>query len=89
MAWFVKFDFSDGSWDIRVVEGLSAASRNGEKVTVDVLGRRIGSYVHSSAVIGCNPKDAKRIANQLRGMPIEQRKRIFLEKVENPPPGWF
>jgi hypothetical protein len=89
MPWFVAFDFADGTWDIRVVEGLSKASRNGEKLTQDVLGKSIPTYTHSSAVIGCGLKEAKRIANQLRGMPLEQRMRIFREKVENPPSGWF
>lgn len=89
MPWFVAFDFEDGSWDVRVVTGLSKASRTGEPVTVDVLGRRIKPYTSSSAVVGCGLKEAARIANALKGMPLEQRKRIFREKVENPPPGWF
>jgi hypothetical protein len=89
MSWFVAFDFDDGSWDVRVVDGLSAASRRGEKVAQDVLKRRIPPYHSSTAVIGCTQKQAVRIANELKGMPLEQRMRIFREKVESPPPGWF
>jgi hypothetical protein len=85
VSWLVHYQFADGTEDVRVVEGLTAAARRGEPVTHDVLKRLIPPYKSSSAVVGVLPRNAIRAANMLKGMPLEQRVAIFNRRVASPP----
>jgi len=70
-----------GEWDVFVVEGLHRGVLDRVKNKTDVLGRALPDWTGARAQNCIKPSDAVRVANHLKGLSKDRRKRVFEEEA--------